>query len=64
MNFIPVSKESLETIRYIHYTFSTKVNTSDINSISANKTTDMVINELVNKGYLDTDLFLSKSFNL
>ena len=64
MNFVPISKESLELIRYIHYTLSTKVKSSDLDGISNNKTKDMVINELICKGYLDTNLFLTKSFNI
>ena len=34
MNFVPDTKESLEIIRYIYYTFSTKVNSFDLDSIS------------------------------
>ena len=60
--FVPISKESLELIRYIHYTLSTKVKSSDLDGISNNKTKDMVINELINKGYLDPNLFLTKFF--
>ena len=54
--FIPVSKESLEILRYIFYTFSTKVNTSELNNTSPDKTSDMVVSELVKNGYLDTNL--------
>ena len=64
MNFVPISKESLEIIRYIQYTFSTKVNSSDLDGISTNKTKDLILSELINKGYLDTDLYLTKSFNI
>ena len=34
IKFVPDTKESLEIIRYIHYTFSTKVNSFDLDSIS------------------------------
>ena len=64
MNFIPVSKESLETLQYVFYTFSTKVNTSKLNYTSINKTSEMVVDELLLKGYLDTNLFLTKSFKI
>ena len=64
MNFVPISKESLEIIRYIQYTFSTKVNFSDLDGISTNKTKDLILSELIKNGYLDTDLYLTKSFNI
>ena len=56
ISFIPVSKESLENLRYIFYTFSTKVNTYELNNTSPDKTSDMVVSELVKNGYLDTNL--------
>ena len=59
ISFIPVSKESLENLRYIFYTFSTKVNTYELNNTSPDKTSDMVVSELVKNGYLDTNLFLT-----
>ena len=64
INFIPVSKESLETLQYVFYTFSTKVNTSKLNNASINKTSDMVVDELVSKGHLDSNLLRSKSLNI
>ena len=64
ISFIPVSKESLENLRYIFYTFSTKVNTYELNNTSPDKTSDMVVSELVKNGYLDTNLYLTKSFNI
>ena len=64
IEFVPDTIESLEIIRYIYYTFSTKVNSSDLDSISINKTKDIVLSELLNKGYLDTDLFIKKSFKI
>ena len=64
MNFVPDTKESLEIIRYIYYNFSTKVKYSDLDSISIDKTIDIVLSELLNKGYLETDLFLKKSFEI
>ena len=64
MYCIPVSKESLETLQYVFYTFSTKVNTSKLNYTSINKTSEMVVDELLLRGYLDTNLFLTKSFKI
>ena len=64
IKFVPDTKESLEVIRYIYYTFSTKVKYSDLDSISINKTKDIVLTELLIKGYLETDLFLKKSFKI
>ena len=64
MNFIPVSKESLETLQLVFYTFSTKVDTSKLNYTSINKTSEMVVDELLLKGYLDTNLFLTNFFNI
>ena len=64
MNFVSISKESLEIIRYIYYAFSTKVIFSDLDGISRNKTKDMVVNELIGKNYLDTNFLLTKSFNI
>ena len=34
IKFVPDTNESLAVIRYIYYTFSTKVNSSDLDSIS------------------------------
>jgi len=64
MNFIPVSKESLETLQYVFYTFSTKVNTFELDNTSLDKTSEMVVDELISKGYLDNHLFLTNSFNI
>ena len=64
IKFVPNTKESLEIIRYIHYTFSTKVNSSYLDSISINKTKDIVLRELIIMGYIDKKLFLTKSFNI
>ena len=64
ITFIPDSKESLEILRYIQYTFSTKVNSSELNNLSPGITSYMVLDELISKGYLDTNLFLTKSFNI
>ena len=64
MKFIPVSKESLETLQYVFYTFSTKVNTFELDNTSLDKTSEMVVDELILKGYLDTNLFLTKSFKI
>jgi len=36
IKFIAVSKEKLDNLRYIHYTFSTKVNSSKLIGISPN----------------------------
>ena len=52
ITFIPDSKESLEILRYIHYTFSTKVNSSELNNLSPGKTSEMVVIELIKLGYL------------
>ena len=38
MNFVPVSKESLELLSNIHYTFSTRVNPTDIEGLYEGKT--------------------------
>ena len=62
MNFVPDTIESFEVIRYIHYTFSTKVNSFDLNSISYGKNSSIVLSELLNKNYLDPNLFLTKFF--
>ena len=46
---------------------STKVYLEDIfdgKDISLNITSDMVINELINKGYLDPNLFLTNFFDI
>ena len=64
MYCIPVSKESLETLQYVFYTFSTKVYTFELDNTSLDKTSEMVVDELLLKGYLDTNLFLTKSFNI
>ena len=64
IKFVPDTKEWLEEIRYIHYTFSTKVNSFDLDSISKGKNSDIIIRELLNKNYLDTDLFIKKSFKI
>ena len=64
MYIVPFSKESLKIIRYIYYTFSTKVKSSDLDDISTGKNSDIVLSELINKGYLDTKLFLTKSFDI
>ena len=61
---IPDSKESLEILRYIHYTFSTKVNSYELNNLSPGNTSEMVVRELIMFGYLDSNLFLTKSFNI
>ena len=53
INFVPISKESLEIIQYIFYTFSTKVKSFDLDYISAGKNSSIVLSELMNKGYLD-----------
>ena len=62
--FIPVSKESLEIRRYIFYTFSTKVNSSELNNTSPDKTSEMVVRELVIIGYLNPNLYLTNLFNI
>ena len=62
IKFVPDTKEQLEIIRYIYYTFSTKVKSSNLDDISAGKNSDIVLSELLSKGYIDTDLFLKKSF--
>ena len=62
--FIPVSKEQLQILRYIYYTFSTKVNPSEFNYTSPGKTSEMVMKELIILGYLDTNLHLTKYFNI
>ena len=68
ISFIPDSKESLEEsleiLRYIYYTFSTKVNSSELNNLSPGNTSEMVVRELIMFGYLDSNLFLTKSFNI
>ena len=64
ITFIPDSKESLEILRYIYYTFSTKVNSSELNNLSPGNTSEMVVRELIMFGYLDSNLFLTKSFNI
>ena len=64
MNFVPDTIESFEVIRYIHYTFSTKVNSLNLNSISKGKISDIIIRELIIMGYIDNKLFLTKSFNI
>jgi len=51
MNFVPILKESLEKISFIYYTFSTKVNPSDLNNISLAKTEDIIVRELLILGY-------------
>ena len=43
ITFIPDSKESLEILRYIQYTFSTKVNSSELNNLSPGKISDMIL---------------------
>ena len=53
INFIPDLKESLEILRYIYYTFSTKVKSSDLDYISAGKNSSIVLSELIKSGYLD-----------
>ena len=53
INFVPISKESLEIIQYIYYTFSTKVKSSDLDYISAGKNSSIVLSELIKSGYLD-----------
>ena len=53
INLVPISKESLEIIHYIYYTFSTKVKSSDLDYVSAGKNSSIVLNELIKSGYLD-----------
>jgi len=64
INFIPDLKESLEILRYIYYTFSTKINSSELNNTSPDKTSEMVVRELVIIGYLNPNLYLTNLFNI
>ena len=64
INFIPDLKESLEILRYIYYTFSTKINSSELNNTSPDKTSEMVVRELIIIGYLNPNLYLTNLFNI
>ena len=64
INFIPDSKDSLQILRYIYYTFSTKINSSELNNTSPDKTSEMVVRELVIIGYLNPNLYLTNLFNI